>query len=162
MNPLFGIRLQSTPVVISIQYLECTQHQLMDTTRMIISLDLGILDFPDGLQHLTHHDSTYVVYQVSHIAFIRRRSSVYISRFSANKYGDNGHGTFLFLVDEERVAGHYEYSPGTCCLNGDATINLELSAGQIVRIENGFSTTILGTFNGIMRSWFTGHLLYAL
>ena len=44
-----------------------------------------------------------------------------------------------------------------------STINLELAAGQIVRIENAVSTVIYGTdAGGVIRSWFTRHLLYAL
>ena len=78
-----------------------------------------------------------------------------------NMYGDNSHGWFNFLVDEEPVAEHYMYVPNSCCPNGGATINLELSSGQIVRIENLYSTIIYGTDSTGMRSWFTGHLLYA-
>ena len=44
-----------------------------------------------------------------------------------------------------------------------ATINIELRAGQIVRIEYKGSSKVGGTNStGTMLSWFTGHLLYAL
>ena len=47
--------------------------------------------------------------------------------------------------------------------SSSATINLQLSAGQLVRIENFGSTLVYGTFEeGFLQSWFTGHLLYAL
>ena len=83
-------------------------------------------------------------------------------RFSANKYGTENQGSFYFLVDGVKVAFEYIYSPITCCPNGDATINLELSAGQTVSIENHLSTRLYGTgADGLMFSWFTGHLLYA-
>ena len=69
---------------------------------------------------------------------------------------------FWLLVDDQRYAVHYlyatEYAP-----SGSITINLELEAGQIVRVENDYATVIFGTGNdGAIHSWFTGHLLYSL
>ena len=58
----------------------------------------------------------------------------------------------------EEYGGNSDLDP-----SGTATINIELTAGQIVRIENAGSTAIYGTNSpGYMYSWFTGHLLYAL
>ena len=73
-------------------------------------------------------------------------------------------GRFHFTVDEVEYAlfdtdltNTGDSTPSTF-----ATINVELNAGEIVRIQNLGSTTIYGLSDGIIRSWFTGHLLYAL
>ena len=48
-------------------------------------------------------------------------------------------------------------------VQGSATINIQLTAGQVVQIENILSTKIYGTeLSGYVSSWFTGHLLYTL
>ena len=80
------------------------------------------------------------------------------------KEGNDYHGSFFFLVDEVRYAekdglyGGSNEAPAS-----SATINLQLNAGQLVRIENIGSTLVYGTFaEGYIQSWFTGHLLYAL
>ena len=80
------------------------------------------------------------------------------------KEGNNNHGTFWFLVDEVKFALKEEYTGNSNeGPSGSATISMELTAGQIVRIENSASTVLYGTdVSGAMRSWFTGHLLYAL
>ena len=85
------------------------------------------------------------------------------SSFSVNKEGNNNQGSFYFLVDEDRYAMKQIYSGGDVQPASSSTINLELTAGQIVRVENAISTAIYGTdSSGVIRSWFTGHLLYAL
>ena len=43
-----------------------------------------------------------------------------------------------------------------------ATINVELTAGQIVRVENLVSTAIIGTSSGVIQSYFTGYMLYLI
>ena len=86
-------------------------------------------------------------------------------RFSVNKEGNNYDGGFWFLVDEVRYAYKDGEDPGSTnsLPSGSATINVELTAGQIVRIENRGSSVIYGTdAEEFMNSWFTGHLLYAL
>ena len=80
-----------------------------------------------------------------------------------NKSGNEYYGTFMFLVDEVRYAENDLFVGSDVHPSGSATINIELRAGQIVRIENYGSTLIYGTSEGgNMYSWFTGHLLYAL
>ena len=81
-----------------------------------------------------------------------------------NKEGNEYNGSFYFLVDEIRYAekdghsGDSNQAPAS-----SATINLQLNAGQLVRIENVGSTLLYGTHaEGFVQSWFTGHLLYAL
>ena len=83
-------------------------------------------------------------------------------RFSVNKSGNEYQGSFYFLVDEVRYANKDVYVGSDVHPSGSATINVELRAGQIVRIENYGSTVIFGSDDGVMYSWFTGHLLYAL
>ncbi len=80
------------------------------------------------------------------------------------KYGNNYHGTFYWLVDADRVAIKDAYFQNSDSQpQGSATITLELQAGQIVRVENFASTRVFGTDDsGLILSWFTGHLLYAL
>ena len=78
-------------------------------------------------------------------------------------YGYDYSGSFYFVVDDARFAFVKEYSPDNdFSPQGSATINMELTAGQIVWIENAVSTTIYGTNDGRLFSWFTGHLLYTL
>ena len=67
------------------------------------------------------------------------------------KHGNYYSGAFYILVGDVRYP------------LGSATINIELTAGQVVRIENDWSTTIYGTDStGYIYSWFSGHLLSAL
>ena len=67
-------------------------------------------------------------------------------RFSVNKHGGQYYGSFYFLVDEVHYALKDAYiGDDYSAPSGSATINIELSAGQLVRIENLGSTTILGT-----------------
>ena len=81
-----------------------------------------------------------------------------------NKHGTDYIGSFYILVDEvryayvEEIATNSDYNPAI-----SSTINIQLTAGQIVRIENVGSLQIYGTNSaGYMHSWFTGHLLCAL
>ena len=83
-------------------------------------------------------------------------------RLSATKTGNEAHGSFWFLVDNTRVAYVEGFEPDAPLPRASTTIILELTAGQLVQIENNYSTIIVGT-NGLgMNSWFTGFLLYAL
>ena len=51
----------------------------------------------------------------------------------------------MFLVDEVRYAENDLYVESDIHPSGSATTNVELKAGQIVRIENFGSTLIYGT-----------------
>ena len=81
-----------------------------------------------------------------------------------NKEGNNYYGSFRLLVDETRYLRKDLYlGDANETPSGFATINIELTTGQIVRVENEGSSEIFGTnADGTMHSWFTGHLLYAL
>ena len=82
-------------------------------------------------------------------------------RFSVTKRSNENRSYFWFLLDDQRYSLYQLYTSGT--VTGSATIVLELTAGQIVRVENYISTIIYGTDSeGAIRSWFTGHMLYAL
>ena len=86
----------------------------------------------------------------------------YVFRFSVTKKSDQQRSYFWIVVDDERYALYSLYSAGSQP-PGSLTITLELTAGQIVRVENDYSSIIYGTDSaGAIRSWFTGHLLYAL
>ena len=79
------------------------------------------------------------------------------------KEGNDYYGSFYFLVDEVRCAYEDENVGSNSTPTGTATINIELMARQIVRIENRGSSKVGGTNStGTMLSSFTGHLLYAL
>ena len=79
------------------------------------------------------------------------------------KRGNENIGTFFILVDEVRHVRFNDYGGSDIWPAGSATINIELTAGQVVRIENVSSTLIARTDStGYIHSWFTGHLLYAL
>ena len=95
--------------------------------------------------------------------FIILNLTSYVRLAPVSHDDDGGSGIFYFLLDEEQLAQYHLQISGASYPNGAATINLELTAGQIVRIENWGSSTIYGTnSNGLINSWFTGHLLYAL
>ncbi len=84
------------------------------------------------------------------------------SRFSITKHGDFYDGSFYLLVDGQRFA-FIEAHNSNNTPSGSATINLQLTAGQVVQVENSGSNYVQGTSSeGFIESWFTGHLLYAL
>ena len=67
-------------------------------------------------------------------------------RFSVNKEGNNYHGSFWLLVDETRYSRKDLYlGDGNETPSGFATINIELTAGQIVRVQNEGSSIVYGT-----------------
>ncbi len=69
------------------------------------------------------------------------------------------------MVDQDRFAYAAErgLDTGSSTPTGTMTINLELTAGQVVRVENDLSTLIYGTHSsGYLQSWFTGYMLFAL
>ena len=80
------------------------------------------------------------------------------------KEGDLAHGSFFLLVDGERYAekeGYYGEENGAPATS--ATITVQLSAGQLVSVQNVGSLLVYGTYaRTYIQSWFTGHLLYAL
>ena len=85
-------------------------------------------------------------------------------RFSVAIRGNNHRCGFYILVNEERFAFmdawfyHFDSTPSE-----SATINLELLAGQTVRVENIGPSVVYGTSDtGFLYSWFTGHLLHAM
>ncbi len=84
-------------------------------------------------------------------------------RFAVSKFGNNYYGQFYILVDGARVAIGRDYTPCHVDQQGTATINLYLTAGQQVQVENSGSTYVFGTDStSFLYSWFTGYLLYAV
>ena len=81
------------------------------------------------------------------------------------KRGDNSQAIFWFLVDGARYAYFdmdYDES-GSGSPSPTATIILQLTAGQIVRVENPDTFVIYGTdASGVIQTWFTGYMLHAL
>ena len=79
------------------------------------------------------------------------------------KRGNNHWADFILKVDDTpyftfilSTGDHGE--PGGC-----ATITVQLTAGQVVSVQNDQSTSIYGTDStGAYNSWFTGRLLYLL
>ena len=53
-------------------------------------------------------------------------------------------------------------SRGSLTPTASFTINIQLTAGQVVKVENDNSASVTGTNSGYINSWFTGHMLYAL
>ncbi len=79
------------------------------------------------------------------------------------KTGGEGHGTFWIVVDNTRVAYKDGSDTDTNHDAGSMTIVLELTAGQAVQIENNVSSEVLGTdAEGVIRSWFSGYLMFPL
>ena len=78
------------------------------------------------------------------------------------KRGNNNKANFRLFVDSQPYsvfALHTDFGePGGC-----DTINIQLTAGQIVTVENEHSTELYGLDGaGAYNSWFTGFLLFAL
>ncbi len=59
-------------------------------------------------------------------------------RFTAVKQGNDNYGRFFFVVDGEEVAFVDGYSTGYSQPQGSATINLQLTAGQVVQIMSAW------------------------
>ena len=80
------------------------------------------------------------------------------------KGGNDNHGDFIVMVDDVEYAYVDEGTDNSnLSPTGTGTINILLTAGQAVGIQNSGSFSIIGSDNlGMMYSWFTGHLLYAL
>ncbi len=71
-------------------------------------------------------------------------------------------GNFWILVNEDRVAYIDETDQMMYIGQGSGTITLQLTAGQLVRIENAVSSELVGTVPTYGHlSWFTGYLLHA-
>ena len=86
----------------------------------------------------------------------------HLCRFSVTKQSNLHRTYFWLLVDDQRYLFKGIYS-SDLTPSVSATIILELTAGQIVRVENDSSNIIYGTdSSGAIRSWFTGNMLYAL
>ncbi len=76
------------------------------------------------------------------------------------KEGNNEYGAFYFLVDNRQVTRVDEWDDK---MQASATINLHLTVGQTVQVQNYGSSTVYGMHSsGFMYSWFTGFLFYAL
>ncbi len=83
-------------------------------------------------------------------------------RFTAVKDRTNSEGSFCFLVDGDRVGYIEDFDLDLSTQQGSGTINLYLTAGQAVQVENWASTTIYGTWSIGYHSWFIGLLLYGV
>ena len=89
-------------------------------------------------------------------------------RFSVTKRSDAHQADFYILVDGARYAYHEINTggegdePGSDIPTGSFKTNIQLTAGQVVQIQNDNSATVFGTESGYINSWFTGHMLYAL
>ena len=87
-----------------------------------------------------------------------------ISRFSVAKRSNDGRANFWLLIDEDRYL-YFDVNifDGGSAPTGTTAINIQLTAGQIVRVENNISTLIYGTDSaGTISSYFTGYMLYLL
>ena len=83
-----------------------------------------------------------------------------LCRFSVIKTSNSQRSFFWILVDDQRYAHYVLYSSGSGTPPGSITITLELNAGQIVRVENEYSSIVYGIdATGAIRSWFTGHMI---
>lgn len=91
----------------------------------------------------------------------KKRLRLFRSRFSVTIRSDENTAYFWLLVDEQRAVYNDCYmsaaSP-TCSV----TVNLQLTEGQLIRVENNQAGLVLGTNELGWNSWFTGHLLYVL
>ena len=88
-------------------------------------------------------------------------------RFSVTKRSDLHRCDFWLLVDTVRYAYNEIHTggdgvPGSLTPTASFTINIQLTAGQVVQVENDNSASVTGTNSGYINSWFTGHMLYAL
>ena len=77
-------------------------------------------------------------------------------RFSITKRSTDSQARFALVVDEIEKAYYYmdvhEDGSGTEYPSGSFTINIQLTAGQIIRVANRNSEQIFGTDEGLMMS----------
>ncbi len=79
------------------------------------------------------------------------------------KHGLLPSGNFWFLVDDQRVAFIDDFDLFFILGQGFGTITLQLTADQVVRIENDYSRAIYGSDDQYGHvSWFTGYLVHKL
>ena len=96
------------------------------------------------------------------------RLVIFYIRFSVMKRSDYSQSKWWLLVDDSRITYynmdyHEEDSSGSETPTSAATINIQLTGGQIVRVENDQSDVLYGTDSaGIMQTWFTGFMIFAL
>ena len=83
-------------------------------------------------------------------------------RFTATKYGNNKSGSFCFLVDGQRVFSVSRLDKDESMLQGTGTINLQLTAGQKVTVQNRGSNRLHGRNENGAHCWFTGFMLGGL
>ena len=92
----------------------------------------------------------------------------FYARFSVMKRSDVSQAKWWLLVDGARrtyynMDYHEADGSGSLTPTSASTINLELAAGQVVRVENDQSNNVYGTDpSGTMQSWFTGFMMFAL
>ena len=84
------------------------------------------------------------------------------------KRSDASQAKWWLLVDNTRITYfdmdyHEQGGSGTQTPTSAVTMNVQLTAGQVVRVENYKSSNVYGTdSSGVMMSWFTGFLIFAL
>ena len=105
----------------------------------------------------------YLPYWIS----VTQTYDFFSNRFSITKTSGASQARMWLLIDEVRKTfsdmDFHEQGSGSSSPTGAFTINMQLTAGQIVRVENEASTFIYGTTeSGVMQSWFTGYMLYSL
>ena len=85
------------------------------------------------------------------------------SRFSVQKTGNEFCSQFWLLIDDVRYLNSGLILSDDQSPSNTITINLILTAGQIVRVENRVSSLIYGTSgSGDINSWFTGYMLFEI
>ena len=87
-------------------------------------------------------------------------------RFSITKRSTDSQARFALVIDEIEKAYYdmdvHEDGSGTEYPSGSFTTNIQLTAGQVVRVSNRNSAQIFGTDEGLMMSWFTGYMMFFL
>ena len=89
-----------------------------------------------------------------------------VCKYSVTKTSNVDRSFFWTLIDDQPYAHYQLYSSQISnekSIPGATTINLELRSGQLVRMVSDESSIMYGTLSpGVIYSWFTGYMLYAL
>ena len=98
----------------------------------------------------------------------RRKYRHSFYRFSVMKRSDNSQAKWWLVGDNSRktyfdMDYHEQGGSGSQIPTSAVTMNVQLATGQRVRVENMRSDNVYGTDpSGVMMSWFTGYMLFAL
>ena len=83
-------------------------------------------------------------------------------RFSVAKRSDKYTSRFFLLIDGKQYYYHDLYTYDAYYATSTVTINVQLTKGQVVAVQNNWGDLLAGTHDGYMSSFFTGYMIAPL